>query len=212
MKIKNILFDLDGTLADSIPVILAASRAACKDLGVIWDEEKARGLIGLPLIDTGEIVLGKGRGMEYFKAYHDHFFDEMDKGLRPFDGAPEMLRTLHEAGKKLAIVTSKKEPATLLSFKMMDMEGVFDLVVTADSGCGFKPTAEPALYAIEKLNGKKESTVFVGDSSFDICCAKNAGITAIGVAWGADSEEKLLSCGADIIVHSMEELQNLLLS
>lgn len=210
MKMQTILFDLDGTVADSIPVILETSRLGCLDLGIPWDENRVKGLIGLPLLDTGELLLGKGRGQEYFEAYHHHFQKTMEAGLRAFAGMPELLAHLHKQGKRLALVTSKKLPATTLSLQLLGMEQTFDLVITADSGCGFKPSPEPALAVLAQLGTPAAQAAFVGDSHFDMLCAKRAGLRAIGVAWGADSRLELREAGADAIATTVAELADLL--
>ncbi|MCR4962626.1 MAG: HAD family hydrolase [Firmicutes bacterium] len=207
---NNLIFDLDGTLTDSLPLIIEAQSKALQEAGVEPDREKIISYIGYPLLQTGEELLGPGRGWEYVELYQKYYKASGKKPL-PFPGIREMLDTLRRHGCRLAVATSKRQAAAMESLSYIGEAGLFDAVVTAESGCGCKPGPGPALKAMELLSAPPESTVFVGDSLFDWECAHAAGVAFVGVAWGAVSGDRLRQAGAETVAESVEELTAILL-
>jgi len=205
-----LIFDMDGTLADTIPFILAASHGALIEVGKDVSDATILSYIGLPLIATGEDFLGTGRGEEYLDLYQKHFLSA-PYSPQPFPGIIEMMRDLHSAGKKLAIATSKRQAAAEETVAHIGVGEFFDVLVTYESNCGHKPGPGPALKAMELLAAKPEESIFIGDSMFDINCAKNAGIASCGVTWGAADEQELREGGATFIAHTVDQLRQILL-
>ncbi|MDD4797912.1 MAG: HAD-IA family hydrolase [Clostridia bacterium] len=207
-----ILFDLDGTLIDSLPVIVKTSLRVCEELNISVDERKIIDQIGLPLLTTGELFLGKGQGQKYFDTYQKYFYELLAEGIEVFDGIKDLLRELKDNGQQLAIVTSKSRRSADASIEMAGLRSFFELTVTVNDDCGHKPSPDPALYALKKLGAHAENSIFVGDSPFDILCAKSAGCLACGVLWGAGSREQLQDSGADFIAADVDELRDYLLN
>ncbi len=207
-----ILFDLDGTLADSLPVILQTSQLACAELDIPWDAQRITDMIGIPLITTGEQLLGPGKGQLYFDTYQKHFFALCDQGMAPYAGVITMLQELQAAGAALAIVTSKSRRGAEATVKALDIAAYIPLVVTINDNCGHKPAPQPALYALEQLDCPAATAVFVGDSIFDMQCACAAQITAWGVTWGACDEPRLRQAGASRIFTTVGQLHQALLA
>lgn len=206
------LFDLDGTLADTLPIIITSSRLALQELGhpEITDAQIIS-LIGVPLFETGEILLGEGKGDLYRSTYHSHFLTLDQSGLRAFPGIAELLRALEQAGAKLACVTSKRLGPAERTLAQLRLRAYFQALVTAESCENHKPDPAPALLALSLLGAEQERGVFVGDSVFDIGCGKNAGLTCCGVTWGAETADGLREAGADYVVDTVAELQEVLL-
>ena len=119
---KAIMFDLDGTLSNSVPIICRTAQAAFAELGLEFDLAQIRDFIGRPLVEAGEAYLGPGRGQEYVDAYYRHY-DASD--LAAFPGAREMLLDLRAAGFKLAIVTSRRRDSTEESLRLTNLDGLF---------------------------------------------------------------------------------------
>jgi len=201
---------MDGTLIDSVPFIMETSKLTCQELNIPWDEQKIISLIGLPLITTGEILLGEGQGERYYQVYTKYYLEYKPLALRLFEGVRPMLASLKKQGYRMGIVTSKSlkgANSTLLGLEIMDY---FEAIVTASDSCGHKPEAGPALYALGKMGIKSEGSAFVGDSIFDIGCGKAAGLTTFGVLWGTSSEQELTEAGADYLAHDLSDLERLL--
>ena len=177
------IFDLDGTLANTIPIIRRVARITSEQYGIPTTDEDIDRYIGVPLIVTGEEVLGKGRGEEYTLAYAKNYQAHKSE-LQAFPGIVPMLQALAEAGAKMAIATSKREKPAHETLELIGAAPNFDIVLNSESGCGYKPAAGPALKAMELLGSKPEESWFIGDSLHDIACGQAAGIGTIGVTWG----------------------------
>ena len=177
------IFDLDGTLANTIPIIRRVARITSEQYGISSTDEDIDRYIGVPLIVTGEEVLGKGRGEEYTLAYAKNYQAHKSE-LQAFPGIVPMLQALAEAGAKIAIATSKREKPAHETLELIGAAPYFDIVLNSESGCGYKPAAGPALKAMELLDSKPEESWFIGDSLHDIACGQAAGIGTIGVTWG----------------------------
>lgn len=177
------IFDLDGTLANTIPIIRRVARITSEQYGISSTDEDIDRYIGVPLIVTGEEVLGKGRGEEYTLAYAKNYQAHKSE-LQAFPGIVPMLQALAEAGAKMAIATSKREKPAHETLELIGAAPYFDIVLNSESGCGYKPAAGPALKAMELLDSKPEESWFIGDSLHDIACGQAAGIGTIGVTWG----------------------------
>ncbi len=206
---KTILFDLDGTIADSITGIIDISLLACRELSIEWDENKVKSLIGLPLVKSGGILAGEERAQIYCDTYRKHFTNSPKEKTLAFKGLKELLFSLKARGHKIGLVTSKLLPGVLLSLEDLGLEDFFDIVVTASDNCGHKPSPKPALFALEKLGEKAENAFFVGDSPFDIQCGNSAGMISVGVTWGAGTEEALKKAGAAYIARNAEDLEKI---
>ena len=177
------IFDLDGTLADTVPIIRRVARITSEQYGIPTSDEDIDRYIGVPLIVTGEEVLGKGRGEEYTLAYAKNYQAHKSE-LQAFPGIVEMIQKLDKEGAKLAIATSKREKPAHETLKLIGIAPYFQVILNSESGCGYKPAAGPALKAMELLGSSPEESWFIGDSLHDIACGQAAGIGTIGVTWG----------------------------
>lgn len=206
-----LLFDLDGTVVDSLPAILQTARRALDELGRNdISDRQIRSLIGVPIIETGEILLGQGQGQVYRECYQKHFAALGYDGLRCFADMPELLAELKAKGTKLACVTSKRRQATELTLAAAGLSNTFAAIITANDCENPKPSPEPAYLALKQLQtAADKSVIFIGDSRFDIACGQSAGLSTCAVTWGAGTLEELQ--GADYIAHNVAELRQILL-
>ena len=205
------IFDLDGTLADSIPNILDVAKRSFAQLGKTVSEDTIIEYVGIPLIQTGEDLLGPGRGREYADAYMETYAKTVFD-LQAFPGMDRMLSDLEAAGAALGVCTSKRRQPAHESLEKIGLKKYFSAIINCESGYGCKPEAGPALGAADELATPPGECYFIGDSIHDIACGKNAGMGTVGVTWGASSEKAFREIGADYICHDADQLRKLLLS
>lgn len=206
MKIQAVLFDLDGTLVDSLPLIVRTYRQVFKDMNIPWGNDDVVKMIGLPLKDIGRHFVGDKEPV-FEDKYQYYYHRDHDYYTRLFPGTLEILEKLKSAGIKLGIVTSKGKPGTTRTAAFTRLDQYMDVVVTAHDVEKHKPDPEPLLYALDTLHTPAHRSIYIGDSSFDIRTGKNAGCLALGVTWGLDNREELEKHGPDGIIETWEELQ-----
>lgn len=207
--IKNIIFDLDGTLADSEELIIQSFQHIYRIYkGKEEDEAVLKKTFGAILKDViisnfdepFETVIG-----EYREYHHANF----EKYMKLFQGADELIRTLYSKGYTLGIVTSRLEYTAMKILDMHDIRKYFSSIVTADMCVNHKPDPEPLLKCLNELNADMDESIYIGDTSFDIECAKNTGVKSILVTWNdyENVEEKIK---ADYRISSYDEIYNII--
>ena len=210
-KFAAVVFDLDGTLSDSVPCILHCSRLVHEAMGLPWDEEEQRSYISLPLKDTAALFCGEDRVEEYLSRFKEQNTIWLPKLLKAFDGIPELLKDLQAAGVALAVATSRQYYGTEISLKSIGIWQYMQAIVAADQVKEHKPAPEPAQKALAALGIEPQQAVFVGDSPVDVGCGKSAGMTTIAVSWGISPKAKLEAAQPDYICDTVAELKALLL-
>lgn len=211
MRYRTVLFDLDGTLIDSGAMILASFRHATRTVLAreIPDEELVAAVGGSSIQDQMR-AFDPDRVDELVRVYREHNAPLHDE-LEAFPGVHDLLERLRDEGRRLGIVTAKRRKTVQLSFDRLGIGEFFDVVVTTDDTNNHKPHPEPVLYALEVLRSEPADGAFVGDSPFDVQAGKAAGVFTVGVSWGKiHPAERLLELGADTVVHSPEELLDVL--
>lgn len=212
MRFPVVLFDLDGTLIDSGPIILASMRhASVTVLGAEPDEELVRSAIGGPGLVAQMRELAPGRVDELVAAYRAHN-EPLHDELEAFDGVLELLPRLREQGRRLGIVTAKRRVTVALAFSRFPvLEELTDVLVGAEDTERHKPDPDPLLHALDLLEARPQDAAYVGDSPFDVRAARAAGVFAVAVGWGGiHPDERLLREEPDALVHSPEELLDVL--
>ncbi len=211
MRYPTVLFDFDGTIVDSGAMILASFRHATRTVLAreIPDRELAAAVGGSTIFEQMR-AFDPNRVDELVEAYRAHNTPLHDD-LRAFQGMEELLGGLRAEGRRLGIVTAKRRRTIDLAFRVLDLERFFDAVVTADSTERHNPDPEPVLHALALLGARPADAAFVGDSPFDRGAGSAAGVFTVGVSWGGlHAEEALYAAGADVVVHSQEELLGVL--
>ncbi|GBF34834.1 HAD-superfamily hydrolase [Desulfocucumis palustris] len=209
MALKTLLFDLDGTLMDSIPLITITFRRVFDYYGIPWEKGEVLSTIGLPLREVAERYL-PGRAGEFMEKYTLFQKEKQMDYIKLFPGALEALETVKASGYSTGVVTSKRRMPALTGLEATGLNKYMDVVVTVDDVSKPKPNPEPVLRALELLNKKPENAVYVGDSWYDIKAGKGAGVITMGVTWGMASRERLMGEGPEYIVDSFVELMNTL--
>ncbi len=183
-RVRAILFDWDGTLADTIELILFTFAETFRVLGIPpRSREEVLSQVGRPLMEQA-MDIDPARAEEIFSTYQRIYEENHHRLVREFPGVRQALESLREKGYLMALVTSKRADGAFHDLRHFGYGGYFDAVVTADDTVMHKPHPEPALEALRRLEAAPEEATFIGDSPFDIRCAHAAGITAGAVEWG----------------------------
>jgi pyrophosphatase PpaX len=211
MRYPTVLFDLDGTLIDSGEIIISSFRHATQTVleREIPDEVLAAAVGGSNIYEQMR-AFDEERADELVRVYREHNAPLHDD-LVAFEGIERVLDRLRAEGRQLGIVTAKRRKTVDLAFAILPLERYFDAVVTSEQTEHHKPHPEPVLTALDRLGTKPEEAAFVGDSPFDMGAGKAAGVFTVAVSWGKiHSVERLRETGADAVVHSPEELLDVL--
>ena len=207
IRFPVVLFDLDGTVIDSGGIILASMRHATREvLGQEFADEELMQAVGGPGLEAQFAVFGPDDVDELVRVYRAHNAPLHDE-LEAFAGMDEVLRRLHDEGRRLGVVTAKRRSTVALAFASVPLAHLFETIVGGDETERHKPDPEPLLLAAKRLGANPAETAYVGDSPFDVLAAKAAGMHAIAVTWGRiHNRAKLEEAGPDAIVDRPAEL------
>jgi len=207
-----VLFDLDGTLIDSIDLILGSMRyafAKCR-APLPTDAEWLTG-VGTPLRNMFERYTSDDAEIErLISAYREHQFANHDDLVSCYDDVPATVAELTEAGHPLAVVTSKTEALARRGLDRVGLLGFFETVIGCDSCARHKPHPEPVLTALDRLGYRADEAAFVGDSVHDVEAGNAAGVLTIAALWGPFSREQLAAASPGRYLERIVELPQLL--
>lgn len=211
MSYKAVIFDLDGTLLDTL-----------EDIGTAVNRVLIRkGFPSHPINLYREFV-GEGAQLMIMRAlpaercdadtvktcleeYLEEYGRSWNETTRPYEGIPDLLDTLVSRGIKLAVLSNKPEVFTMQCVNEFLSRWTFDMIIGENESIPRKPDPQGALAIVEHLHIRPEEFIYVGDSEVDMKTAKAAGMFAVGVPWGFRSREELQREGADILIeHPME--------
>ncbi|MBP5492013.1 MAG: HAD family hydrolase [Clostridiales bacterium] len=237
-KYDLVIFDFDGTLADTRNIIVAAKQETIRRHGLPFrDEAACAATIGLSAT-AGFLVLyedmDEATAEELTKEYRA-LFEEYRTKMPPeiFPHVEETLQKLSEAGVFLTVASSRNTPSLLGFLRTMDLMKYFSLVLGSDDTKLLKPEPEPVLETFRRMEGLSKNggsqyhdlrrvlcgerafpaanALVVGDMPFDIKMGKNAGADAVGVTYGNASQKELLESGADYIIDDMADLYKIVM-
>lgn len=205
-----VLFDLDGTLVDSIALILDSYRQVFAHFGIEdVDPETMRPWIGLPLEDSFR-ALDPARAEAMTAHYREVMLRSHDAMIRPCPGAAELVRALAAAGARQGVVTSKRRELARRGMVATGLPAIEPVIGQEDSD-RHKPDPAPLRIALEHLGAAPAEAVYVGDAPTDLRAAHAAGMAAIGVTWGAADRATLEAERPLAVVEDMDSLRALLL-
>lgn len=213
MPYPVVLFDLDGTLVDSIELIVQASEHAFATvLGHTPSRDILMAGIGKPLIEQFQRYARDAAELDVLiRAYRSYQLEHHDRLTLPYDGVHELVAWLADQRRSLGVVTSKIEPLAHRALQHLGLDPYFPLVVGIESTTRHKPNPDPLWHAIERLRATPQDTVYVGDSPFDLQAARAAGGDSIAVTWGAFDEAILAAESPTAVVRSAAELKSQLM-
>lgn len=216
--LKLAVFDCDGTLVDSQHSIVSAMHGACDAHGIgRLEPYNIRRVVGLPLLDAIQRLfpdLSTETCEAMTESYKDSFFESRSKGevAEPlYPGTRNCINFLEEAGWLLGVATGKSRRGLLATLERHELLSSFMTLKTADLTLG-KPHPDMLLEAMSEAGTRPEDTIMIGDTTFDMEMARNAKTRAIGVSWGYHEVEELMDSGAEVVVHSYQELTETLKS
>jgi pyrophosphatase PpaX len=211
MSYSTVIFDLDGTLIDTVPLIVASHRHALATvLGREVPEQALRDGIGRPLLEQ-MLVFDEERAQELFDVYREFNHRVHDDYVTAFPGMLELCDELRARGVPIAVATSKMLDAVLLAYAVVPgLEARIDAMVTIESTATHKPGPEPIEHALQLLDRPKDGAVYIGDAASDLQAARAAGVAAVGVTWGAYDYDGLAAERPDAIATTPAELAAIL--
>lgn len=214
--IDTIIFDLDGTLLDTLDDLMdSVNFALGRQNFPLRTKDEIRSFVGNGIKKLVERAVPMGTDADVFdvcfKDFGDYYKLHMEDKTAPYENINNMLESVKKAGFKTAIVTNKIDYAAQDLCKRMFGDTI-DLVVGSVDNRPNKPAPDGVFFALDELKSTRENTIFVGDADTDILTAKNAGLTSIGVLWGFRDRKTIEKEGAEYIVETVKELENLLIS
>jgi pyrophosphatase PpaX len=185
-KYRAILFDLDGTLVDSLELILSSYRhTMSRHLGREMPDEEWLNTMGKPLRIQLQGFADTPEQLEaMFQTYIAHNEANHRLLIQPFPGVKETVTALKQAGFKLAVVTSKIRDHALRELRTVELEGLFDGLVTASDVQRPKPDAQPVALALQSIEVAAAEALVVGDSLYDLLSARAANVNSAAALWG----------------------------
>ncbi|MCL1859272.1 MAG: HAD-IA family hydrolase [Oscillospiraceae bacterium] len=213
MKFKGIIFDLDGTVADTGADLSNAINLMLESLGF---EKKSQQEI-LKHINFGARAFVKGclpdeklldeALKRYMKFYSEHCFEQ----TRLYDGIAELIESLHVNNIKMCVLSNKPDIMTKKIVKGLLNKSYFIDILGGSERFPHKPKPDSALYMAEKMGIAPDEILYIGDSDVDMKTAINAGMFPLGVTWGYRPESFIVEAGAKKIVHSPGEILDFVL-
>jgi len=208
---KLLLFDLDGTLIDSVPDLANSINFMLQQLNKnTFDENTIRAWVGNGAKTLVQRALNGENNDHALEIFLQHYKNHLCKTTTLYPHVKETLEALYKQGFTLAIITNKPYAFISPILEALKIDKYFSLVIGADSLTEKKPHPLPLLHVSEKLGFSKEETLMIGDSKNDILAAKAAGIESIGVSYGYNYDEHISVFEPDAIIDDFRKLLNLL--
>ncbi len=210
MKFDAIVFDLDGTLIDTLEDLKDSVNFALNKFGFPERNlDEIRSFVGNGVkrlvylsVPDGTDEETSAKCLEIFK---EHYKGNSRNKTAPYEGIPEMLKKVQAAGFKTAVVTNKIQDAAIEIIRCFFGDKI-DVIIGQVDGVAQKPEPDGVWLALEKLGVDRTKAVYIGDSEVDCMTAHNAGLPCIGVTWGFRSREVLEENKAEFIVDSPEKI------
>ena len=212
MSYQTFIFDLDGTLLDTLGDLAASVNYALRTHGMPEHSiDDVRRFVGNGVRKLMQRAIPDGETNPDFEAtfatFRQHYMAHSLDTTRPYDGIPETLAALKARGCRLAVVSNKMMAATQELIRHFFPDTI-EVAIGEDEAAGIrkKPAPDTVFAALRQLGVGKEGSVYVGDSDVDIQTAANAGIPCISVLWGFRDRDFLIRHGAKILISAPSEL------
>jgi phosphoglycolate phosphatase len=216
MIFKAVIFDLDGTLLDTLHDLAnTLNSVLAKHDYPLHTVEECRLLVGQGMRELVRKALPEAARSEkmidrLMPEFMAQYAEQWNIHTRPYPGISTLLNAIAENGIKMAILSNKADHFTKLCAEELLHQWKFDFVMGHHSGIAHKPDPEGALLVARMLGEDPSSILYVGDSGIDMLTATRAGMFPLGVLWGFRPASELLECGAQALVQQPEEILELL--
>ena len=213
MEKKAVIFDLDGTLSDSIQSMKYCGDKALEPFGYgpfpesdykYFVGDGAANLVKRALLAGGDDELTHFE--EAFARYRKLFQDFCMYEVKPYKGIPELIGELKMRGIALCVLSNKPHAETVKVVETLFGKDTFDVVQGQQEGLAIKPSPEGVYHILEKINANPEECLYLGDTATDMKTGKGAGAFTLGVLWGFRTEEELRGAEADAIISHPSEV------
>jgi pyrophosphatase PpaX len=212
LRWPTVVFDLDGTLVDTINLIVSSYQHAFRSvLGHEEDEARIRAWIGQPLLRCFQEASAP-HADALFAAYTAWNEANTERLVRPYAGIAELLADLTAMGAKVAVATSKRRPPAEWALSLTGLTDLVPVLVTMEDTAVHKPDPTPLLLAVARLGGEPGRAAYIGDAVVDVRAAQAAGMAGIGVLWGAGTEADVRAAGPDAVAPTVAALRSLLVN
>ena len=208
MSTTSVIFDLDGTLGDTLPLIYRAFNAALEpEYGRTLTGAEIRKLFGPPDNHILRRLLPGEAGEAAFQRYLDVYLRDHAEFARAFDGIGEVIDRAKAAGYRIGVVTGKSRQTALFSLEAFGLLDDVAVVYGGDDVEKQKPDPEAVVKILHDLGHKSgDPGFFVGDSAADVVAGRAAGLQTIGVTWGSPDHDELFASDPDVVVNTIDEL------
>ncbi|MBQ8086062.1 MAG: HAD-IA family hydrolase [Lachnospiraceae bacterium] len=208
--IDTVIFDLDGTLLNTLDDLMDSVNYALGKFGLLpRSRQEVRAFLG----NGAEVLMNKSidgrldassteKCIETFKHYYK---EHMDIKTKPYEGVLELIRELLKKGYHMAIVSNKFD-AAVKGLNVDYFEGLFPVAIGESSKVARKPAPDTVVKALNELGSSTDRAIYVGDSEVDIMTAKNSGLPCVSVTWGFRDEALLSNLGTDYIIDTPMQL------
>ncbi len=215
MRYETVIFDLDGTLLDTLEDLADSVNHVLKESG--YPERtlgEVRDFVGNGIRKLIERSVPEGTTVDSIDKVHQHFIayykEHCMEKTKPYDGISDLLQSLRKAGCKIAVVSNKADYAVQLLCKKY-FNGMFDAALGELTGTPKKPAPDSVLHVLKKLDTESSKAVYVGDSDVDILTARNCCMDEIIVTWGFRDKKFLEEQGAKVFASSPEEILDIVM-
>lgn len=207
--IRTVLFDLDGTLIDSIDLIITSYHHTMSAHGLppVSDADWMAG-VGTPLrVQLSRYCRTPDDMDALIATYREFNLGNHDRMVKPYPGVSELVHAIRASGRKIGIVTSKAREGTKRGLRLVGLEDLFDVLICVDDVQNPKPHPEPVEKAVAALGADLATTIYVGDSIHDMHSGRAAGVKTGGVLWGPFRREELEPSAPDFWFHTPAEMR-----
>jgi pyrophosphatase PpaX len=205
-----VVFDLDGTLANTIPLILASyDHALWSVLGTHADPAEARSWIGQTLYGTFSVRYPE-QAEALITAYLDYNLAHLDELTLRYEGVAGLLTELAEAGVAIGVATSKRRSSAEATLRAVGLDGLIPVTVAMEDTLVHKPDPAPLLLAVERLSHDASDAAYVGDAVVDVLAAQAAAMDAVAVSWGAGLGSELELASPTVLTSDLPALRSAL--
>ncbi len=213
--IRCCIFDLDGTLLNTLDDLAASCNHALRQFGYDGhDVQSYRYFVGNGVDKLIQRAISVDASPEQRQAvkrvFSEHYAKHFMDLTKPYDGIESVLRVLKLGNIRTGVVTNKPHAFSIELVTGIFGSKFFDVIIGASDELPKKPNPDGVLRCIEQLGVSKQDCVYIGDSDIDVMTAKNAGIRSIGAAWGFRGKDELVAAGADYIANTPKDIASLL--